>query len=110
VATVANFNAYLVSVDWNWGIFSDVSWSILMIGLATIIYVLLINYRNLREAALVGIWAFIGIAVRQYGTNPAITWMAIGASFVLFICAGSQAYKNRKTLPLVRRWFERKSH
>jgi len=103
VATVANVNAFLVSLGWDWGIFSETSWTILLIGIAAIVYVLLINFRNMREAALVGIWAFIGITVRQWDSNPEITWMALGASFILLMFTGSHAYKNRATLPVMRR-------
>ena len=109
VAFVANVTAFLTSIGWQGGFLTEGSWAILMIGVGTIIYLLLINFRNMREAAFVGIWAFIGIAVRHWGSNPAIAWMAVAASFVLLVSAGAQAYRNRATLPFVRRFYEKTS-
>jgi hypothetical protein len=106
VATVANVTVYLTSIGWEGGFLTEGSWTILMIGVGTIIYLLLINFRNMREAAAVGIWAFIGIAVRHWESSPSIAWMALAASLVLFISAGSHAYKNRATLPFIRRFYE----
>lgn len=108
VASVANVTVFLVSIGWNGGFLSQSGWTILMIGVATIIFLLLVNFRNMREAAFVGIWAFIGIAVRQWDPNPEIAWMALGVSFILLFSAGSQAYKNRATLPGLRRWYDRR--
>lgn len=106
VATVANVTVYLTSIGWEGGFLPQGSWTILMIGVGTIIYLLLINFRNMREAAAVGIWAFIGIAVRHWESSPSIAWMALAASLVLFIAAGSHAFKNRGTLPFIRRFYE----
>ncbi|MFW6351087.1 MAG: hypothetical protein ACOC2E_01755, partial [Bacteroidota bacterium] len=64
VATVANINAFLVSLEWDWSFFATSSWTIILISIATIVYILLIHFRNMREAAFVGIWAFVAIAVR----------------------------------------------
>ncbi|MFO8001845.1 MAG: hypothetical protein R6U46_11415 [Marinilabilia sp.] len=102
VAVVANMTVYLTSIGWEGGFLTEGSWTILMIGVATIIYLLLINFRNMREASIVGIWAFIGIAVRQWDSNPEIAWMALAASLVLLVSAGSHAYRNRATLPRLR--------
>ncbi|MFW6203300.1 MAG: hypothetical protein ACOC30_03275, partial [Marinilabilia sp.] len=107
VAVVANVTVYLTSIGWEGGFLTEGSWTILVIGVGTIIYLLLVNFRNMREAAIVGIWAFIGIAVRHWDANPAIAWMAIAASLVLLISAGSHAYKNLATLPFVRKWYDR---
>ncbi|MFC3563174.1 hypothetical protein [Pedobacter jamesrossensis] len=63
VAFVANISAYLTKIDWNgWGI-SDINWAIIMIGVAGLVNVFMIYSRNLREFALVGIWALFAISV-----------------------------------------------
>ncbi len=85
VATVANIAAFLVSINWQISFLDEKSWTIVMIIAAVIIYVLLIYFRNLREAALVGIWALIAIAVKHWGMEPAIVVAAIVASVVLLI-------------------------
>jgi len=70
---------------------------------AMVIYLLLFYYRNMREAAFVGIWALIAIAVRHWGNEPGIVWTALLAVGILFISASIQAWKNRRTLPFVRK-------
>ncbi|WP_142532526.1 hypothetical protein [Saccharicrinis carchari] len=85
VATVANITALLVSLGWNGGSFEPLTWTIVMIVIATLIYLLLIYLRNMPETALVGIWALIAIAVKQWSQQPGIVWAALIASAVLFI-------------------------
>ncbi len=102
VAAVANVSVFLVSIGWKGGFLSEVTWAIIMTGIATIIYLLLIYYRNMREAAFVGIWALIAIAVRYWNIHPEVAWAAIIDSAILFFLAGYHAYKNRETLPFTR--------
>ena len=85
VASVANIAAFFVSINWQGGFLSAQTWTIIMIFAAVVIYVLLIYFRNLREAALVGIWALIAIAVKHWGMQPAIVTTAIVSSVVLLI-------------------------
>ncbi len=85
VATVANIAAFLVSIDWRGDSLSELTWTVIMIIAAMLIYLLLIYYRNLREAALVGIWALIAITVKQWQMEPAIVITAIVSSVVLLI-------------------------
>jgi len=103
VASVANVTAFLVSINWQGRFLSPSSWAILMIALGAIIYLLLIHYRNMREAALVGIWAFVAIAVRHWGQNPGISWAAPAISAILFSAIVRHAWKNRKTMPGARK-------
>jgi len=100
VASVANVAAYLVSLNWQGGFMSPLTWTIIMITIATIIYLLLIFTRNMREAALVGIWAFIAIAVRQWSVYNEIVITAIAGAVILFIVISWHGYKNRATSPL----------
>jgi hypothetical protein len=94
VATIANIAVYFVSIDWR-GQFGEDIWVIIMIIIATILYIFLVVTKNLRESALVGIWAFIAIAIRQKEAYSNITTTAIAASAVLFIVISLHAYKNR---------------
>lgn len=96
VATVACTAAWLVSISWQAGIAMAPVLTIVMIVIATLIYLYLVATRNLRESALVGIWAFIAIAVRQWEAYPAIAWAALGCPLVLFIAIGVHGYKNRR--------------
>jgi len=103
VAAVANLTAFLVSIGWDGSFWTEENWAIVMIAVAMVIYLLLIYYRNMREAALVGIWALIAIAVRQWDNEPGIVWAALIAAGILFIYAVIQAWNNRRTLPFVRK-------
>ena len=99
VASVANIAIYLKSIEWNMLGISEVSWTIIMLIVATGIYIFLIFTRNLREAAAVGIWAFAAIAVRQWDANQEIAVTAIVLSAVLFLFIAYHGYKNRDTSP-----------
>lgn len=100
VATVANVSSFLVSIDWHGGMFSQEAWAIIMIVAAFIIYLLLIYFRNMREAALVGIWGLVAIAVKQWQVHPPVIITAIAAAVVLFVAVSVHGYKNRETSPL----------
>ncbi|MGH2564280.1 MAG: hypothetical protein ACRDE5_07195 [Ginsengibacter sp.] len=66
VATTACIASWLTSIRWErFGISEDI-WAIALIAIACLIYLLLIEKRNMREAAAIGAWAFIAIAVRQW--------------------------------------------
>lgn len=100
VATVANFSAFFVSIGWDGGFLSETTWTVVMIAVATFIYIFLIFYRNMREAAMVGVWALIAIAVKQWELNTAIVYAAIIDSAILLIYVGIHGFKNRKASPL----------
>lgn len=95
VASVANTAALLVGMGWEGSFLSAKTWTIVMIFAATLIYLLLIYYRNLREAALVGIWALIAIAVKHGQTNPSLVAVAIAASGILLIAIVVHAFQNK---------------
>ncbi|MCB2207759.1 MAG: hypothetical protein KQH67_05635 [Bacteroidetes bacterium] len=102
VASVANTSAFLVSIGWQGSFLSETTWTIVMIMVATIIYVLLIYYRNMREAAIVGVWALVAIAVKQWELNTSVVYAAIIASAILFLYVAIHGFRNRKTSPLLK--------
>ena len=98
-ATVANVAVYLESIGWEaWG-FSDPSWAITMIIVATLIYIFLVFTRNLREAAAVGIWALAAIAVKQWDAYSDVATTAVVCSIALFVLISYHGYRNRETSP-----------
>ncbi len=99
VATVANISAFLISMNWNGGFLTPQVWTIVLIVAASFIYLLLIRFRNMREAALVGVWALIAIAVKQWQDNQSIVIAAIIAAIILFVAVSVHGYKNRATSP-----------
>lgn len=102
LATVSNIAAYFTSIGWQGAPLSEPAWTIIMIIVATVIYLLLIYTRNMREAALVGVWGLVAIAYKQWELYPGIVFTAIGAAAILFIAAGYHGYKNRATSPAVK--------
>ncbi len=100
VASVANISVFLVSIGWRGGFISEEIRTVIMIAVATVIYLVLIKTRNLREAALVGIWALVAIAVKQWQFNNEIVIAALAASAILFVAVAVHAFQNRKTSPI----------
>ncbi|MFT6983972.1 MAG: hypothetical protein ACJAUD_002752 [Crocinitomicaceae bacterium] len=102
VATIANFSAYLGSIGWNGGL-SEVTWTIIMISVATALGVFLIVTRCMREVGGVIIWALIAIGVRHTGEIQSIVIAAYIGAAIIGIVSGIHAYKNRATLPFMRK-------
>jgi len=69
---------------------------------ATLIYLLLIYYRNLREAALVGVWALVAISVKHWHTESTLVAAALAASGVLLIAIAVHAFKNKAAQQLAK--------
>ncbi|MEX0288798.1 MAG: tryptophan-rich sensory protein [Flavobacteriaceae bacterium] len=99
VATIANIAAYLSKIGWTGGPISEAHWTVIMIVIATLVNLLMIWKRNMREFAAVGIWAFVAIYVRQEGTHPLISNVALGAAFILLVTILIHGAKNFKTNP-----------
>ena len=102
VATIAAFASYLVQTGWQGGL-SEVAWTVIAITIATILSLIMIIKRNMREFGGVVIWALAGIAVRHWQSIPIIQWAAVTAILVIGITSLLHAYQNRETLPFLRR-------
>jgi hypothetical protein len=101
-ATVACIASWLVFINWNgFGISANI-WTIIMIIIACLIYVWLTQKRNMREAATVGIWAFMAIAIRQWDVHKDIALTAIIASAILFILISIHGYKGKYYTPFAK--------
>lgn len=99
VATIANVTIYLDSIDWQgWGL-SEVSWTYIMIGVVTILGLVLIAARNMREVGAVFIWALIAIAVRNWDVHQDISIFCFAGVTTLAIYSTYHALSNAKTLP-----------
>ena len=95
VALVANVAAYLTKIEWNGFGISEVSWTVIMICVAGIVHLALTWIRNMREAAFVGAWALVAVAVANWNGNQTIVYAAIGISAILIISSGIHGYQNR---------------
>ncbi|WP_373523605.1 hypothetical protein [Aquiflexum sp.] len=78
---------------------NQVFWTIAVLFIGTAIYLMLIRFRNMREAALVGVWAFTAISVKQWDNQYMIAFASLFLAGVLFLAAGIHAFNNRKTNP-----------
>lgn len=103
LASVTNVAAYLVSLDWSGGPLRASSWTLLMIAIATVIYLLLIKHRNLREASLVGVWGLVAIAIANWESEVFIAGFALIAAAILLIATGIHGARNQATAPH-RKW------
>ncbi len=102
VATVANVAAWLTQIEWSgWGI-SEISWTMVMIGIATSLNLLVIWKRNMREFALVGAWALFAIGVANSDAQPLITDVANVCGIVLLIAAVIHGMINWRTNPMIK--------
>ena len=99
VALIANIAAYLTKIKWDAFGISEVVWTTTMICIAGAINLFMIWKRNMREYALVGVWALVAIAVGNWNGVQSIVQTAIAIAAILFISSGMHGYKNRKSSP-----------
>jgi hypothetical protein len=97
VASIANVSIYLKDIGWNVGL-SEISWTIIMIIIAFSLNLFMILSRNMREFAVVGIWALMGISAQHWNEIPTIQWTAIVCSMLLLIAIIFHIIKNRAKL------------
>lgn len=97
VATIANVAAWLEQIDREF-LFSDLTWTVIMIIAAALVNLLMILTRNMRVFAAVGIWALLAISVRHWGEIPLLQWTALTSSVVLLIAIFIHGYRKRTVL------------
>lgn len=102
VATIANIAAYLTKIGWDGFGISDINWTIIMILIAGILNIFITWNRNMREFALVGVWALIAIAVANWEAQPTIVYTAIITAIILFLSSSVHTYINRSTNPFAK--------
>lgn len=101
VAFIADIAAWLTQIEWNGWNISLISWTIIMIIIAGIINLFMIWKRNLREYALVGIWALVAIAVANWERESSIAYSSIIIAVILLINISIHAFKNKKKYRLM---------
>lgn len=103
VAAIANNSAYLSKIGFDSIAFGDYTWTIIMIIVATIINLLMIKYRNMREFGIVGIWSLISIAVRHQKTDVSnLAIIAYGCAGIILLAIIIHGYQNRRTGPVAK--------
>ena len=102
VACIANVTLYLTKIGWDGFGISPATWTIVMILIATLVNLIVTWKRNMREFALVGVWALIAIAVANWETETTIKAFAIVSAGILTISSGFHTIKNRATNPAIK--------
>ncbi|UJH90452.1 tryptophan-rich sensory protein [Antarcticibacterium sp. 1MA-6-2] len=100
VAAVANVSAHLTNIGWRQWFLSEQQWMIIMLVVTVIINLLIVYRRNMREFALVGIWALVAIYVRQINDNPGVAYTALAGGIIIFSYVSYHGYVNRKSNPM----------
>lgn len=95
VALIADVAAWLTKINWNGGGISEIAWTIIMIVVAGLINVLMVWKRNLREFAVVGIWALMAIAFANKNEVLSIVYTCYLMSAILLISIIISGSKNR---------------
>jgi hypothetical protein len=88
VATIANFSAWLYSIQWDGLGIAPQTWSVIMIVIASVLGTLMTFLRRDSGYAFVLAWAFAGIGVNQAGealvSNAAWTAAALALGLAIF--------------------------
>lgn len=76
IATIANITTFLVDIDWAGFGQSETFWAVIMIGIGTLLTLFILLNRNDLIYALVVIWAYVGIILKQSGNNQTVVTAA----------------------------------
>ncbi|TGB01386.1 TspO/MBR family protein [Halobacillus salinus] len=97
VATIANISYFLTYIEWNgWGISASV-WTMLLIGVATVLALIVLFNEHDRIYPLVFIWAFIGIGVRNADQGvAAVVAVAYVAAALITVFVIIRLFKRKK--------------
>jgi hypothetical protein len=98
VATIANVSAWLNS-SYEIPIDVQINTTIAMIIVACVINLGMIIYRNMREFALVGVWALVAIFIRHQNEYNSIAYTAIICAVILLIATGIHGARSVDTNP-----------
>jgi len=102
VATIANFSAFFASIDLMGSESTQITWTIVMIIVAVGINLFMIAKRNMREFALVTVWALVAIFIRHHHLIDTISYTALVGAILLFIAVAIHGFKNRSTAPHIK--------
>lgn len=96
VALIVNVAAFLTKLKWSGFGLSEITWTIIMILVAGAINVFMTWKRNLREFAMVGVWALIAIAMTNRDDSQIIFWTAIIIAILVTLSCFVHSFKNFK--------------
>ncbi|PNX49290.1 MAG: hypothetical protein BV457_02105 [Thermoplasmata archaeon M9B1D] len=85
VATIANITAWLVTISWDGFGISDVTWTIIVLCVATLLTLIILYKRKDIAYSLVIIWALLGIVIKRIQDQKEIATTAIIAIILIII-------------------------
>ena len=85
VATIANITAWLVIISWDGFGISDVTWTIIVLCVATLLTLIILYKRRDIAYSLVIIWALLGIVIKRMQDQTEIATTATIAIVVIII-------------------------
>jgi hypothetical protein len=87
VATIANMSIALIASGWNGAPLSPEVWTVIMLGIASLLGLFFGLVRQNAAYVLVLAWAFAGIAVARQGESTIVMWTAALLSVVMTVVA-----------------------
>lgn len=93
VALIANIAAYLSKIGWADTV-NEITFTILMIIVATLLNLFVLYTRNMREFCLVGIWSLFAISARS--SDNSIFMTAVVCASILILLTSIHALRNFK--------------
>ena len=85
VATIANITAWLVIISWDGFGISDVTWTIIVLCVATLLTLIILYKRRDIAYSLVIIWALLGIVIKRMQDQTEIATTATIAIVIIII-------------------------
>lgn len=98
VALIANIAAWLTKIGWDGFGLPQMVWAIILIIATGTINLFMTWRRNMREYALVGVWALTAIAFANWDIEKTVSIAALGVGSILLVSTAIHAYQNRESL------------
>lgn len=98
VATIANTTAVLVKNNWGSFGISPTIWTVVILGVATLLGLLAIYKKNNYLYTLVIVWAFIGIFIKQQNNNNTVVYAAIVFNALLVLAMIVNFIRQKRTI------------
>lgn len=95
VALVANISAYLTKIQWTF-LMESSYWAVLLIIVATSIYIFLSVKKHLTYMSYVGVWALFNIMIKQWDITPTVQYSALACFLCLFAITIIKDYQARR--------------
>lgn len=93
VALIAAASAWLTKIEWDRFGISEISWTIILIIIASLIHLFMTWKKNAPVFAFVAVWALVAIAVANKEVSQQIYFTALIAAGIIFISSLVRIFK-----------------